>query len=593
MPTKKLAITIAGAVSLGSYEAGAMYEILEAIRQHNDNELTRKKGDFVHVDVITGASAGGMTGAILAQRLLYQKDDFVGPYDNPLYQTWVAQISMEELTAVIDKPIDQGGDRPAKLSLLSSARIERIAQAALCKCDDAGEIPLRGGAHNAIDPEHGIRLGLALTNLNGIDYGFPMFGGSRFEYTEFSDQMLRQFSPGDRSAEPWTEISAAAVACGAFPFAFRTKDLVRNFEDYDPEHTPNLEKWPEDAQTWPFTYTDGGVLQNQPLGMAKNLVDLNDNHQYQDNRFYLFVSPSPMSGMRNLALGESTTDLVRLAGRLIEVYMGQSVFRDWIKIKAINAQVELLDSRIRALAAAIRKDRLSDEALMATSRAMARIPSGRARPRARRTQALNRLATQYADELQSVGGRGTSKGEAVLNAALALEEAAGIGAYDSMRVYGLVTDSNQLAGAGIWAFVGFMDRRFRDHDYDRGRMVAQALLTNPDFQKRGELGPLRYTPPPIRKIDPDLDGLHLNKISPDDVTTLKDGLKRRVGQIIDELEPHWWQWLKKEILLKGADGLLDLLIEWEFSRDVQGASGEPRSTGGQRPTKSVSRSFKE
>jgi hypothetical protein len=41
---KYLAITLAGAVSLASYRAGATYEILDAIRQHVDrlkSELTR------------------------------------------------------------------------------------------------------------------------------------------------------------------------------------------------------------------------------------------------------------------------------------------------------------------------------------------------------------------------------------------------------------------------------------------------------------------------------------------------------------------------------------------------------------------------
>jgi hypothetical protein len=34
---KRLAITIAGAVSLGSYEAGVLYEILRAVRFNNEN----------------------------------------------------------------------------------------------------------------------------------------------------------------------------------------------------------------------------------------------------------------------------------------------------------------------------------------------------------------------------------------------------------------------------------------------------------------------------------------------------------------------------------------------------------------------------
>src|ERR1700692_455350 len=98
MATKYLAITIAGAVSLGSYEAGATYEILDAIRQHNEDPLTVANGDFIRIDVLPGASAGGMTAAILAQKLLLAKNSFVGPdgksspYNNPLYKAWVQDI---------------------------------------------------------------------------------------------------------------------------------------------------------------------------------------------------------------------------------------------------------------------------------------------------------------------------------------------------------------------------------------------------------------------------------------------------------------------------------------------------------------------
>lgn len=39
---KRLAITIAGAVSLGSYEAGVLWEVLEAVRQHNQDERSNE-----------------------------------------------------------------------------------------------------------------------------------------------------------------------------------------------------------------------------------------------------------------------------------------------------------------------------------------------------------------------------------------------------------------------------------------------------------------------------------------------------------------------------------------------------------------------
>src|SRR5580698_538618 len=93
---KRLAITIAGAVSLGSYEAGVLYEVLNAIQQHNTDAATGSD-DRIEIDVLTGASAGGMTAIILGQKLLFNSADFVGPYENPIYDCWVERIGLQGL----------------------------------------------------------------------------------------------------------------------------------------------------------------------------------------------------------------------------------------------------------------------------------------------------------------------------------------------------------------------------------------------------------------------------------------------------------------------------------------------------------------
>ena len=78
--SKRLAITISGAVSLGSYEAGVLYEICEALRQHNeDPETIANPADRIEIDVLTGASAGGMTAVIAAQSLLYSRNALKDP----------------------------------------------------------------------------------------------------------------------------------------------------------------------------------------------------------------------------------------------------------------------------------------------------------------------------------------------------------------------------------------------------------------------------------------------------------------------------------------------------------------------------------
>src|ERR1700722_11695617 len=92
---KRLAITIAGAVSLGSYEAGVLYEVLEALRRHNTQ--AKSEDEKIYVDVITGASAGGMTAAMAAQKLLYDAASLTDPLGNVFYQAWVARINLWSL----------------------------------------------------------------------------------------------------------------------------------------------------------------------------------------------------------------------------------------------------------------------------------------------------------------------------------------------------------------------------------------------------------------------------------------------------------------------------------------------------------------
>ena len=57
-----------------------------------------------------------------------------------------------------------------------------------------------------------------------------------------------------------------------------------------------------------------------------------------------------------------------------------------------------------------------------------------------------------------------------------------------MRIYGIAVSEELLAGADLTGFLGFFDERYRVHDYDRGRMVARMVLTDPVMSEAGELG---------------------------------------------------------------------------------------------------------
>ncbi len=552
---KRLAITIAGAVSLGSYEAGVLFEVLDALHQHNTNSATTAE-QRVEIDVLTGASAGGMTAIILGQKLLYNAGEFAGAYDNPVYNTWVKRISLAGLQ-------NTQPDEPALHSLFSSDLIEQISKEVLMT-RYATPPPLPPVRHAAAAET--MRLGVALTNLNGVDYGYPVQPdpNGKFIYIRHEDSMTRiADSTACDTAAFWEPLRQAAVACGAFPVAFRPRDVQRSAHqeprDYPPAH---LEPWASDPQT--FTYSDGGILQNQPLGIAKNLVDLADQHQQQESRFYLFVSPHAKDAQANDNFHERNADYAHLAMRLIGVVMGQSGFQDWIMAEGVNAKIALLDERAVGLKDAMLAGSMDQAALAATADSLLTLlfPGGQhlspgASAAETLDQARQRIAQQYATEivaLAAVPGRA----EAFRDAVLAFETAAGLGARDTMTIYGVTANDSELAGAGLSAFLGFFDQSFRDHDYDVGRSHARAMLTNPGLAAPGALGPLRYdtTLNPIRPIDHRLDGLKMRDVPPADLAAFKKGVKNRVNQMLRESIGGW------EVLAgPAADALLGMVLD--------------------------------
>jgi hypothetical protein len=273
--SKRLAITISGAVSLGSYEAGVLYEICEALRQHNeDSETIANLADRIEIDVLTGASAGGMTAVIAAQSLLYSGNALKDPQSNPFYNPWVSEISLDKLLTPDPKPNPAFPDLPAPedptKSIFSSNLIEKLAYKYVTGRYDKGN-PSPGVPHLAAAKQ--IRLGLALSNLNGVAYSYPLRvkqsgDDESFGYARFQDQITGFFSSdgsdGKDSLSAWTPWRNAAVSCGAFPFAFRVKELHRLENEY-----PKYHRVPWSVPAQDFAYTDGGVFQKRTLTLGQ------------------------------------------------------------------------------------------------------------------------------------------------------------------------------------------------------------------------------------------------------------------------------------------------------------------------------------
>ncbi len=535
---KRLAITIAGAVSLGSYEAGVLYEVLDAIHQHNVSPET-SEDERIEVDVLTGASSGGMTAAIVAHKMLYAANEFRGPYDNPLYNVWVKQIDLAGLLNTVDDGSPES--ESALRSIFSSNMVERIAAETLTDRYKSGTWPAPV-THMAAAKS--ISLGLTLTNLNGVDYGYDMQPSGKFIFTRHEDQLTRVLTVDSTdNLAVWEEIRDAAVASGAYPLAFRAKELDRKRSDYVRN---NLEPWNDNPSR--FTYTDGGVLQNEPLGMAKKLVNAIDKHWHNNSRFYLFVSPHGRNSSADSSFREVNADYFHMLRRLAKVLLGQSEFQDWIAAVEMNEQIALLDARAAEIAEKLQSGELKSASLKRTADGMLKIlfkqpKNGIGRRVAKITgesmaDARARIEHQYSEEIAMLGV-GTFAAEAFRDTVLAFETAANLGERDYMRIYGMAVSEELLAGADLSAFLGFFDERYRAHDYDRGRMVARAVLTSSAMSEPGELGPIRYTPMHINPVDSTLNGLQLSQLSSEEQRVFREGIKRRVNDLVRELIGFW------------------------------------------------------
>ena len=532
---KKLAITIAGAVSLGSYESGVLYEVIHAIGQHNSDPATTAE-DRIEIDVLTGASAGGMTATIAAQKLLFEAGSLDDPYANSFYRPWVADVTLDGLLAL------QTGEDSTH-SILSSNLVEDISRKHLTQRYQSHLTPPQSKHAAAADK---IRFGLALSNLNGVDYSRNVLPSGAFAYTRYQDELTTEIDSGNPNHDTldlWEPLRNAAVACGAFPFAFRTKDLVRQQSEYTRRF---VVPFPSLVET--FTYTDGGVFQNEPLGMAKNLVDLIDpDHSEAEKRFYLFVAPGARGGTSNTEFREKVADFGATGKQLVAAVFQQSRFHDWITAEDLNEKVRLFDKRALALQQAFL-------AFLAKPAGGAAIDPGPLAPAAKlllpplfggdataQAAAWQRLKGQFQkefDQLVAANGGDASVAETWIDSILAFETAADLGERDEMRIYGIVAREEELASSKFEAFLGFFDQAYRDHDYDVGRNRARDILEA--INKTADpLGPIRYNPPPdrsdIHAIDHDLDGLEMTDVPYELRKQFKDRLTSRAHDFMEEI----------------------------------------------------------
>jgi len=293
----KIGINMAGAISAGAYTAGVLDFFTEALEEWY---RAKARGDVVpahdvSIEVLTGASAGGMCAAIstvmLQENFEHIHDTSRRDTTNRFYESWVNKIDISQLLKTDD--LAKG---PPVVSLLDSNIISEIASYALTPSD------LLDQPRAYVSPN--LSLFLSLTNLRGIPYSLNGAAPGSIEETTlfFGDRIRFETLRPDKTAAPaasaytldsskpgadggWDVLQTAAAATGAFPLFLAPRVLERKIREYTPPMwesvtsaltgtpPPIPPNFPED-QTDPMVTlnVDGGITNNDPFNYAHDYM---------------------------------------------------------------------------------------------------------------------------------------------------------------------------------------------------------------------------------------------------------------------------------------------------------------------------------
>lgn len=309
----KIGIAMAGAVSAGAYTAGVIDYLLETLEKWDQakkkNEQVGKDSEEydksvpmhdVIIEVIGGASAGGMTAAIAALAMF----EGITPINkanlekkgNKLYDAWVNLNDTDELPTL--EQMLQTGDILANKevqSLLNSDPIDAIA-------DKAGELTQIKDLPEYISPN--LEIILTITSLRGVPVAVNFFDSKKKEEKEDLDAKdqpahrmyvhkgIAHFRVGHQPyAEEYKHVIPfhandeenrkmlldCAKATGAFPLGLKSRALGikssyieamvhRMFGLKNKEEADKIIKATAGDNTFNFVAVDGGTINNEPFG---------------------------------------------------------------------------------------------------------------------------------------------------------------------------------------------------------------------------------------------------------------------------------------------------------------------------------------
>jgi hypothetical protein len=239
-----------------------------------------------------------------------------------------------------------------------------------------------------------LMIGIAMANLNGFPLSLRLnqikglSSSDEFCYSQYKDryviQMVRpnqsplnglvleeweeyadnQGSKWERRKEEdltvsWKQLREVALSSGAFPFAFGVRTIERHsdqgkdalYTSRDSDRKRDAFQEANDPFKGKYVYTDGGVFENEPIGLALSLLSslYKKKERKKHERYFLLIAP----GTRKAAADPFTSstnppDHLSVAKALVAGIMGQSRYQDWIS-KSRNTKVFAVTSEDKRL----------------------------------------------------------------------------------------------------------------------------------------------------------------------------------------------------------------------------------------------------
>lgn len=309
-PTFRVGLAMAGAASAGAYTAGALDFLVEALDlwQAEKARGAAVPRHQVRIDVASGASAGALCAALLSAALPYefpharldaQRRPGVGASRNPFYRAWVEDIDIRALLG--------GGDVAAGGldSILDSTALDRVLRQALDLQGSPKARPWIGRPfvnRYTVGNLRGVPYDLGFNGLKPASdavyahddaLGFLVGGSSAAPPFPGAAGHVRVSEQASSTAPDWKLLGEAALASGAFPLFLRPRQLSRDARDYDARRFCNPDErdaglrhrtvspaWPDGKAPgdYQFTAVDGGLFDNEPLDLAREVLESHGAH---------------------------------------------------------------------------------------------------------------------------------------------------------------------------------------------------------------------------------------------------------------------------------------------------------------------------